>query len=130
MVDHLVYEILAESLKKEVNHTYIIKKDNLTDLLGIDFSTDAVPVTKDGKIWIPAFMIAKFKPGSVAQRSGIKIGSVITGINGMPITIDKYHEEIAKHKSFSLNVNESFCQLYQFLISEPEISQRITFHEK
>ena len=129
MVEHLVYEILVKSLEKEVNQTYTIDKAKHEDMLGIDFTTEPVPVTKDGKILLPAFMIAKFKDDSVAQRAGLRIGSVITGINGSPVTVNGYHGEIVKHKSFSLNVNESFCELYQFLISEPTISNRITFHQ-
>ena len=130
MADHLVYEILTESLKKEVRNTYIIEKEKQGDLLGIDFTTESIPITKDGKIEMPAFMIARFKSDSVAQKSGLRIGSVIQGINGKPVTIDTYHEEIAKHTSFSINVDESFCDLYQFLITDPEISERFNFYEK
>ena len=130
MVDHLVYEILTESLKKEVLNTYTIEKELETDLLGIDYTTESIPITNDGKIVMPAFVIARFKSGSVAQKSGLRIGSVIQGINGIRVTIDKYHEEIAKNTSFSINVDESFCDLYQFLITDPEISERFNFYEK
>jgi len=128
ILDSVIYQIITESIKTNVPNTFTIEKEKEA-LLGIDFTTETTPVTKDGRISLPVFMIAKIKPGSIAQKSGLKIGSVITELNGLPLTIDKYHEEIVKHTSFSLTLDESFCGLYQFLISDPTLSERITFHK-
>jgi len=124
-----IYELMIETVETDIPKIFHIKKEDIKDLLGIQYTMETVDLTKDGRIKLPAVMVAEIKSGSISEKVGMKLGSVIEEVNGVPIDVDTYHREIAKHKDFTLKVNESFCPIYKFVMSVPELSEKITFHK-
>jgi S1-C subfamily serine protease len=112
-----IYELMIKKVQTEIPKTFHIEKEDIKDLLGIQFTMETVDLTKDGKNKLPAIMVAEIKSGSIAEKVGLKLGTVIEKVNGVPINVDTYYDEIAKHKSFDLKVNESFCPIYKFINS-------------
>ena len=124
----LIYDKLVEHIQKEQIESLQVKRNDISELLGIKFTRAPVSVTKDERITLPELMVVKMKPDSIGQKIGLRIGSVIKQINDTDIDPDTYYDLIKEHKDFTLTVNNSYCLVFQLMLKDPSIASKITYH--
>ena len=127
-MNELVYESLVEYTQEDRITIHHVKRNDVTELLGIEFTTEPVPITKDDRIILPELLVVKIGPDSIGKKIGLRVGSVIKKINDIEIDTEKYYEMIKENLDFEITVNNSYCLLFQSMLNDPILSQKFTFH--